>query len=148
MARTSSENLTPGFCNDFSIIPSHHARKVCAYYFGIKLASAIWRSEENPENLSSGGTSSSTQLQNRSFQIVYWTRTAVKCTKLKKSACKAYKTAVFKPFIVQICNVLCAVASSSSLSSRTLQEVKISIRGLCATPGLSIFKCQRLSNLY
>ena len=44
--RTSSENVTSRFCNNFSIIPSNYACKLCSKYPGIKLESAPQRYED------------------------------------------------------------------------------------------------------
>ena len=51
---------------------------------------------------------SSTQLQNRSFQVVEWTRTAAKCTKMKKARAKRAKLLLLN---MQICDVLFALSS-------------------------------------
>ena len=50
-ARTSSENVSSCFWNDFSILPCHYACKMCANYPGIKIVQAVWRLEEHNENL-------------------------------------------------------------------------------------------------
>ena len=42
-AKTSSENLTSRFSNNFAIIQSHYARKMCYNYPGIKLEPALLR---------------------------------------------------------------------------------------------------------
>ena len=52
-AKTSSEHVTSRFCNHFSTIPSHYARKICFKYHGINLESALQRQENRIENLSS-----------------------------------------------------------------------------------------------
>ena len=53
-------------------------------------------------------TSSSTQLQNRSFHVADRTRRAAKCTKIKSARAKPAKQP-FVPLNKQICDVLVAV---------------------------------------
>ena len=43
LARTSSENITSRFFNNFAVIQSHYACKMCPNYPGIKLEPALLR---------------------------------------------------------------------------------------------------------
>ena len=48
-----SENVTSGFCNHFSIIPSYYACKMCSNYPGVKLViSLLYIRKRNDKNLS------------------------------------------------------------------------------------------------
>ena len=53
MARTSAENLTSHFSNNFAIIQSHYACKMSFNYPGMKLETALLRKEDKIERLSS-----------------------------------------------------------------------------------------------
>ena len=71
----SSENFTLRFCNHFSIIPSDLARKMSTNYPGIKLLWVDWTREIKNENFFfRSAFTSSTRLQNKSFDVVDWTR--------------------------------------------------------------------------
>ena len=53
------------------ISPTHNVCKMCFNYPEIKVVSGVCRLEEQME-----------KLQNRSFLVVDWTRTCVKCKKI------------------------------------------------------------------
>ena len=52
-AKTSSENVTSSFCNNFVVIQSHYVCKMCSNYPGIKLEPALLRQQNKIEHLSS-----------------------------------------------------------------------------------------------
>ena len=96
-------NVTSNFVNHFSIIPSHLAKKMSAYYPGIKLVSAVRKFRRL--TLCRLVLTLSTQLQNMSFPAVERTRTTVKYTKMKNVRAKRAKPLFF---IVNHANVQCS----------------------------------------
>ena len=90
--REKSENITSRFCNNFSIIPSNYACKLCSKYPGIKLESAPQRYEEKIENLSSRYPQN---WKNRWFHVVERMTTSSKCSKMKNARAKRAKLLFF-----------------------------------------------------
>ena len=95
-AGTSSENVNSRFCNHFSIIPSHHACKMCSYY---SILESNWNQRlwdnKTKLNICHHMLTSSTQLQNRSFHVVERTRTSATCLKSENARAKRAKLLVF-----------------------------------------------------
>ena len=103
-----SENVTSSFCNNFAVIQSHYARKMCSNYPGFKLEPALLRQQNKIEHCHRMFTSS-TQLQNRSFHVVERTKTSAKCRKMKNARAKRAKILLFLLSNMQISDVLVAV---------------------------------------
>ena len=83
--------------NHFPIIQNHHACKMCSHYPGIKLEPA------QPNLLTS-----STQLQNRSFDVVERTRSLRNVYEWKMHV-QSVQNSCFSLLNVQICDILVAV---------------------------------------
>ena len=79
-----------GFCNHFSILPSHYTSKGV-----LSILELNWnqRFREKKEKLKICGQvlTSSTQEQNRLFHVAERTRTGVKCTKMKNARAQPAK---------------------------------------------------------
>ena len=94
-AITPSENVTSRFCNHFSIIQSHYDWKMCSNYNLELNWNQLLGHKGTKLNTCHHMLTSSTQLQNRSFDVVERTRTSFKMSKDEKCTCKACKNTVF-----------------------------------------------------
>ena len=65
--KTSSENVTSSFCNNFAVNQSHYVCKMCSNYHGIKFEPALLRQQNKIEHYL---FMLSRQLQNRSYHVV------------------------------------------------------------------------------
>ena len=80
--RTSYENVTSCFCNNYSIIPSLYACKMCSKYHGIKSNQRL-TDKKTKLKICRQVLKSSTQWQKNSFYVVERRRTVLKGTKMK-----------------------------------------------------------------
>ena len=109
-ARTSSDNVTSCFCNNFSVIQTHYAWKMCSNYPGIKLEPALGTEEDKIEHLSSYAHvvhSTAKQLISRRRR----NENVFQMSKDEKCTCKACKNPVFH---CQICKFVGFLLPSSS----------------------------------
>ena len=89
-ARTSSENVSSRFSNNFSIIQRHYACEMCLTILELNW-NLRFRNKKTELNICYHMLTSSTQLQNRSFHDVERARTSVKCLKVKNARAKRAK---------------------------------------------------------
>ena len=109
-SKTSSENVTSSFCNNFVVIQSHYVCKMCSNNPGIKLEPVLLRQQNKIEHL----TSYVHVVHTTTKQVISSRRKNENLCKMYKNGkctCKACKTIVFR---CQICKFVTFWLPSSS----------------------------------
>ena len=88
------------------LLIKYYACKMRSNYAGMKIIGL----EITTNKTTCRQVTTSMQLQNRSFQVVYWKRTAAKCAKLKNARATRAKL-TFSSLNMQICGVLVSLAA-------------------------------------